>query len=66
MNKYLELLIGVVLIILALYVSLPEKFGGLFPWVWASVKTFLIGGIVVGVFCFGLLFLMLGVMDLKE
>ncbi len=66
MNKYVELLVGLILIVLSAYVALPHSWGGMFPWIWTAVKTVLIGGIVLGVFCFGLLFLMLGIMDLRE
>jgi len=66
MNKYLELLVGIVLMVLSVYVALPPSWGGLFNIVWSSVKTVLIGGITVSVFLVGALFLMLGIMDLKE
>jgi hypothetical protein len=65
MNKYLEILVGLFLIGVSAYVALPPTLGGVFGIIWASVKTVLIGGITIGVFLVGLLFLMLGVMDLR-
>jgi len=71
MNKYVELLVGLLLMVLSAYVALPAKFGGmqlnlLGIDISQAVGIVVLGGIVVGVFCFGALFLMLGIMDLRE
>lgn len=62
MNKWLELLVGLVLVILPIYVAWYQK--------WLSLGTSAIevlkGGIVWGVIGIGLLFLLLGISDLKE
>lgn len=70
MNKYLEILVGLVLIVLSVYIALPSSWGGmnlsfLTISITQAVGTVLIGGIVLGVFFVGALFLMLGIMDLK-
>jgi hypothetical protein len=59
MNKWLEILVGLVLVIAAVvgWVTLPS---------WgAAALAFLKGGIVWLVILVGLLFLMLGISDLK-
>lgn len=71
MDKYVELLVGLILIVLSVYVALPHSWGGmnlslLGIGITQAVGIVLIGGIVLGVFCFGALFLMLGIMDLRE
>ena len=61
MNKWIELLIGLVLVIVAVY------FAGMNLWGFGSAAlTVLKGGIVWGVVMIGLLFVMLGISDLKE
>jgi len=60
MNKWLEILIGLILIIAAVYVFM--NFGS---WGQAAL-TVLKGGIVWLVILVGLLFLLLGISDLKE
>lgn len=61
MNKWIEILIGLILVIGAVFLV----FGGYTqPWseaTWVVLK----GGIVWGIFFVGLLFLMLGISDLK-
>jgi hypothetical protein len=61
MNKWLELLVGLILVIVTilLTVSYPESWG-------AAALSFIMGGIVIGVILVGLLFLVLGISDLKE
>ncbi|HRZ85957.1 MAG TPA: hypothetical protein P5277_04225 [Candidatus Paceibacterota bacterium] len=64
MNKWLEILIGLLLVINALLVGF-----GLYPYTesWSEATWIVIkGGIVWGVFFIGLLFLMLGISDLKN
>jgi len=60
MNKWLEILLGLILVIVAVlgWVLLPS---------WgAAALAFLKGGIVWLVILIGLLFLMLGISDLRE
>jgi len=61
MNKWLELLLGLVLVILAVlgWAFLPGGWG-------EAALNFLKGGLVWLVILIGLLFLMLGISDLKE
>jgi len=71
MNKYLELLVGVVLVLLSVYLALPAKFGGMQINILGidlsqAVAITVLGGIILAVFFFGAIFLMLGIMDLKE
>jgi len=60
MNKWLELLTGLVLVVAAILVW------GLVPSWGAAALDFLKGGLVWLVIILGLLFLMLGISDLKE
>ena len=61
MNKWIEILLGLVLVIAAVlaWVVYPSNWG-------AAALTFLKGGLVWAVILLGLLFLMLGISDLKE
>lgn len=69
MNKWLELLVGLVLIIAAIFVwgysanwsllGISFDFGN-------AAWTFLKGGVIWTVIMVGLLFLLLGISDLKE
>lgn len=61
MNKWLEILLGLILIIAAVYVCLINL-GGF----GSAALIFLKGGIIWFVVLIGLLFLMLGISDLKE
>jgi len=61
MNKWIELLIGLVFVIVAVYVS-GMNFWGL----GAAALVVLKGGLVWGVLMVGLLFVMLGISDIKE
>jgi hypothetical protein len=61
MNKWLEILLGLILIIAAVYSWMTN--------IWSlgsAALTFLKGGIVWLVILIGFLFLMLGISDLKE
>jgi len=61
MNKWLELLVGLVLVIAAICLW------GYKPWGFGTAALeFLKGGLVWFVILIGLLFLMLGISDLKE
>lgn len=62
MNKWLELLVGLILVIVSIVALInSNQFGGL----GAAGIQFIKGGIVVGVLLIGLLFIMLGISDLK-
>ena len=65
MNKWLELLIGLILIIvavLAIFLTLPYDFWDFGYAAWEFLK----GGIIWFIIMIGLLFLMLGISDLRE
>jgi len=61
MNKWLELLVGLALIIVPVYVSWI-----VFPSVGTATLNFLKGGVVWFVIMIGLLFVLLGISDLKD
>ena len=61
MNKWVELILGIILIIAPLYVTL-SNWGA---WGQATLE-FIKGGIVVGVILLGLLFIILGISDIKD
>lgn len=60
MNKWLEILVGLILLVAAVYVWMTNIFG-----FGTSALEFLKGGIIWIVILVGLLFLMLGISDLK-
>jgi uncharacterized membrane protein len=65
MNKFLEILLGLILVIAPIvfaWYSLGWGFWNFGTAAWEVIK----GGIIVGVVMIGLLFLMLGISDLKE
>ena len=59
MNKWLELILGLVLVIMPIVGALnsPESWG-------MATLTVLMGGIVLGVILIGLMFIMLGISDI--
>lgn len=59
MNKWLELLLGLILIIVPIIAALQYVAWG------AATLTVLMGGVIIGVVMIGLLFLLLGISDLK-
>jgi hypothetical protein len=59
MNKWIEVILGIILIIAPLYVALAWG-----SWGQATIE-FIMGGIVVGVILIGLLLLILGISDIK-
>jgi len=61
MNKWIEILLGLILIIAAVY-----AWGVNFLGAGTAALEFLKGGIVWFIILIGLLFLMLGISDLKE
>jgi len=63
MNKWLEILVGLIFVAGAIYVAwgVPQ----MLTWGTAAIE-FLKGGIVWAIILVGLLFLMLGISDLKN
>tara|TARA_Y100000310_G_C20701337_1_gene830229 strand:- start:6636 stop:6821 length:186 start_codon:yes stop_codon:yes gene_type:complete len=61
MNKWAEILIGLILVIIAVYVWMINIYG-----FGTAALEFLKGGIIWLIIMMGLLFLMLGISDLKE
>jgi len=60
MNKYLEILLGLILLIVPLVVALG------YPASWGKATLqFLEGGVVIGVMLIGLMFIILGISDLS-
>ncbi len=59
MNKYLEILLGLILVIAPVWAAINFA-----SWGVATI-AFLEGGIIIGVVLIGLLFLMLGISDLR-
>ena len=60
MNKWAELLIGLVLVIVPIVVAINHQYIGI-----ATLQT-LVGGIVLVLVLIGILFLMLGISDMKS
>lgn len=60
MNKWLELLFGLILVIVPIVLAINNIYGA-----GTATIEFLKGGVVVGVILIGLLFIMLGISDLK-
>ena len=58
MNKWLELLLGLILVIVPIVVALSYSAWGM------AALTFLMGGVIVGVVLIGLMFIMLGISDI--
>ena len=61
MNKWLEILVGLILILLAVYVWMID-----YRAMGEAALLFFKGGIVWFIIMIGLLFLMLGISDLRE
>jgi len=60
MNKWLELLVGLILVIVPVYAAYTYA-----AWGTATIE-FLKGGVIVVVVLIGLLFILLGISDLKS
>ncbi len=60
MNKWFELLLGLILVIVPIVLAINNIYGA-----GTATIEFLKGGVVVGVILIGLLFIMLGISDLK-
>jgi len=63
MNKWIEILLGLILIVVPVAIILPGM--PLASWGVAALE-FIKGGVVVFIILIGLLFLMLGISDLRE
>jgi len=63
MNKWMEILVGLILVIVPLWAILAAS--AFASWGSATI-TFIKGGVVVFVILIGLLFLMLGISDLRD
>ena len=61
MNKWIELLVGLILVIASVYAWMTNIYG-----FGTAAIEFLKGGIIWMIILIGLLFLMLGISDLKE
>ena len=61
MNKWIELILGIIFVIVPLFVALSK---GTAAWGQATLE-FIMGGIIVGVVLLGLLFIILGISDIK-
>ncbi len=62
MNKWIEILLGLILVIVPVVLVLPGQFFA--SWGIAAVEV-LKGGVVIFLVMIGLLFLVLGISDLK-
>ncbi|MEK6888960.1 MAG: hypothetical protein AABW80_02520 [Nanoarchaeota archaeon] len=60
MNKWLELLLGLILVILPIVLAIM-----VWPSWWPQALSFLLGGIFWAVIGIGLLFILLGISDLE-
>ena len=60
MNKWVELLLGLILVIAPIVLALQ-----VWPSWWESALNFLIGGLFWGIVGIGALFILLGISDLK-
>ena len=61
MNKWAEILIGLIFVVIAVYAWMTNLYG-----FGTAALEFLKGGIVWFIIMIGLLFLMLGISDLRE
>jgi len=66
MNKWMELLVGLILVVAPIWVWIASAQWGAFWDFGSAAWTVLKGGIIWGVLLIGLLFIMLGISDLKE
>lgn len=65
MNKWLELLLGLILIIGAILVAFYSQTWGIWNF-WTAAGEFLKGGLFWFIVMIGVLFVLLGISDLKE
>jgi hypothetical protein len=65
MNKWFELLLGLILVIVPILVAWYSQMWGAWNF-WSAAGTFFKGGLFWFVLMIGVLFLLLGISDLKE
>ena len=65
MNKWLELLVGLLLIIIPIIVAFYSQTWGAWNF-WSAAGTFFKGGLFWFIVMIGVLFVLLGISDLKE
>lgn len=63
MNKFIEILLGLILVIVPILIVLYVP--AFFSWATAAIE-FLKGGVVVSLILIGILFVILGISDLKS
>jgi len=64
MNKWLELLLGLILVIVPIVVAFYSQSWGLWNF-WAPAWIVLKGGVFWAFVCLGFLFILLGISDIK-
>lgn len=64
MNKWMELLLGLILVIGAILVAFYSQGWGMWNF-WSAAWTVLKGGVFWGIVMIGALFILLGISDLK-
>jgi len=64
MNKFIEILIGLVFLIIPIYIWIATP-GGIWG-MGAAALTLLKGGIIWGLILIGVVFLIIGISDLKD
>lgn len=65
MNKWIELLLGLILLIAPIILAFYSQTWGAWNF-WSAAGTFLKGGLFWLVLMVGILFILLGISDLKE
>ena len=60
MNKWLEILLGLILVIVPIVLLLSDLAR------WEMVWKFAVGGIIIGVILVGIMFVMLGISDINS
>jgi len=60
MNKWLEILLGLILVIVPIVLLLSDLA------IWDIVWKFAVGGIIIGVILVGAMFVMLGISDISS
>jgi len=60
MNKWLEILLGLILVIVPVVLLLSDLA------LWEITWKFVVGGIIVGVILIGVMFVMLGISDINS
>ena len=61
MNKWLELILGILLIIVPIWTTMVYL-----PNWWSAALQFLMGGVIIAIIVVGVLLLILGISDLRD